>query len=46
MREMIVRSLVHGAALGDPSCAQGAVLLSEGIDNPALERLVASVAAA
>lgn len=43
MREMSVRSLVHGAALGRHEDAEGARLLVSDIDNDALAALVASV---
>jgi hypothetical protein len=39
MREMIVRSLLHGAALGDADAARGAALMADGLDNPILSRL-------
>ena len=42
MRELTVRSLLHGAALGDPDDAEAAVLLAADIDNPALEPLLAT----
>lgn len=42
MREMIVRSLLHGAALGDPDAARGAALMAEGLDNPVVQALVAA----
>ena len=43
MRELTVRSLLHGAALGVDGDAQAAVLLAEGIDNPMLDRALAAV---
>jgi DNA-binding SARP family transcriptional activator len=43
MREMIVRSLLHGAALGDADAARGAALMAEGLDNPVVQELVARV---
>jgi ATP/maltotriose-dependent transcriptional regulator MalT len=42
MREMIVRSLLHGAAMGSDADWAGAALLAEGIDNPALDRLLSA----
>ena len=42
MREMIVRSLLHGASLGDPDAADAAVLMAEGIDSPVVRELVAA----
>lgn len=36
MREMTVRSLLHGAALGSLDAAAGARLLATAIDNGAL----------
>ena len=42
MREMIVRAMLHGAAIGSEADAEGAVLLAQGIDNPALAQAVAS----
>ncbi len=42
MRELIVRSLVHGAALGMAGDAEAAAVLVEGIDNPRLVELVAA----
>jgi tetratricopeptide (TPR) repeat protein len=42
MREMIVRSLLHGAALGDPDAAHGAALMADGIDSAVVQRLVAN----
>jgi DNA-binding SARP family transcriptional activator len=42
MREMVVRSLLHGAAMGIDGDAAGALLLAEGIDNPELDRLLAA----
>jgi len=40
MRELTVRSLLHGAALGNPDGAEAAVLLAADIDNPALDLLL------
>ena len=42
MREMTVRALLHGAARGSREDAAGALLLSEGIDNPVLRHRAAS----
>ena len=42
MRELTVRSMLHGAALGVEGDAEAAVLLAEGIDNPMLDRALAS----
>ncbi len=36
MRELVVRSLLHGAALGQDGDAEAAALLARHIDNPAL----------
>lgn len=36
MRELTVRSLLHGAALGEPGAAEASVILAASIDNPAL----------
>jgi DNA-binding SARP family transcriptional activator len=41
MRELIVRAHLHRARLGDPRALDAARLLGSGIDNPALERLLA-----
>jgi tetratricopeptide (TPR) repeat protein len=41
MREMIVRSLLHGAALGDTDAARGAEIMADGIENPVVQALVA-----
>ncbi len=41
MREMIVRSLLHGASLGDDDAARGAALVAESIENPVLRDLMA-----
>lgn len=41
MRELALRSLLHAAALGDDGSAEAAALLAPGIDNPALEALLA-----
>ncbi len=42
MRELTVRSMLHGAALGVEGDAEAAALLAEGIDNPMLDRALAS----
>ena len=42
MRELTVRSLLHGAALGEPGDAEAARLLAADVDNPELGRLVES----
>jgi DNA-binding SARP family transcriptional activator len=39
MRELVVRAMLHGAALGDEGDAAAAGLLAADIDNPALQRL-------
>ncbi len=44
MRELTVRSMLHGAALGVDGDAEAAVLLADGIDNPELDRLLAAAA--
>ncbi len=44
MRELTVRAMVHGAALGSRADAEVAALLARDIDNPVLARLVAAVA--
>jgi DNA-binding SARP family transcriptional activator len=44
MRELTVRALLHGAALGVPGDGDAAVLLARGIDNPELAPLVARIA--
>jgi hypothetical protein len=41
MRELTVRAHLHRARLGDPRALDAARLLGAGIDNPALERLLA-----
>ena len=41
MRELTVRSLLHGAALGDPGDGAAAAMLAADIDNPALKLLLA-----
>ena len=41
MRELVVRSLVHGAALGQEGDAEAAALLARDVDNPALRGLLA-----
>ncbi len=40
MRELTVRSLLHGAALGQPGDAEAARLLADDVDNPELGRLL------
>jgi tetratricopeptide (TPR) repeat protein len=40
MRELVVRSLLHGAALGRPGDAEAAVLLAADVDNPEIDRLI------
>ena len=40
MRELTLRALVHGAALGNPGDAQAATLLAPDIDNAALATLI------
>jgi DNA-binding SARP family transcriptional activator len=40
MRELVVRSLVHGAALGQVGDGEAAALLARDIDNPALTSLL------
>ncbi len=40
MRELVVRSLLHGARLGEPGDARAAAMLAVEIDNPVLQRLV------
>lgn len=40
MKELTVRSLLHGAALGAPGDADAAALLAGDIDNPVIERLL------
>lgn len=40
MRELVVRSLLHGAALGQGGDAEAAALLARHIDNPALTGLL------
>jgi tetratricopeptide (TPR) repeat protein len=44
MREMIVRSLLHGAALGDPDAARAAAFMADGLENPVVQALVAVAA--
>ena len=43
MREMIVRSLLHGAAIGMNDAAAAALLLAGTIDNPVLQALATGV---
>lgn len=38
MRELIVRSMIHGAALGNKGDADAAALLAADIDNPVLHQ--------
>jgi hypothetical protein len=45
MRELVVRAHLHRARLGDPAAFEAARLLAEGVDNPALLRLVEAVPA-
>ena len=40
MRELVVRALVHRAALGDGENLDVAASLAEGIDNPVIARLI------
>jgi len=42
MRELTVRAMLHGAALGNGGDAAVAALLAATIDNPALASLVAA----
>jgi DNA-binding SARP family transcriptional activator len=42
MRELVVRAALHRARLGDPSGVASARLLSEAIDNPALQAELAA----
>jgi len=37
MKELVVRSRLHGAALGDAGDAEAAALLAQEVDNPALD---------
>jgi hypothetical protein len=39
MRELTVRSLLHGAAAGTPGDAEAARLLAADVDNPQIEAL-------
>jgi hypothetical protein len=41
-----VRSLLHGAALGDTDAARGAAIMAEGIDNPVVQGLVTAAVGA
>lgn len=41
MRELTVRSLLHGAALGDSDAGSAAALIAGDIDNPVLDPLLA-----
>ncbi len=43
MRELIVRAMLHGAALGHRGDAEAAVLLGSDIDNLSVQRLLAQV---
>jgi hypothetical protein len=45
MRELVVRAHLHRTRLGDPTALAAARLLSGGIDNPALARLLDGVPA-
>ena len=45
LREMVVRAHVHRAALGHDASREAALLLAADIDNPALDELLAPVAA-
>ncbi len=45
MRELTVRSLIHGAAMGAEGDAEAAVLLADGIDNPLLDHALATLTA-
>ena len=45
MRELTVRSMIHGAALGNNGDAGAAALLAAGIDNPVLHQKLAAPAA-
>ena len=40
MQEMTVRSLLHGAALGNPGDADAARLLAADVDSPVIGRMV------
>jgi hypothetical protein len=42
MRDLTVRALLHGAALGVEGDGEAAALVAEDIDNPELARLVAT----
>jgi len=44
MRELTVRAMVHGAALGRPGDAEAAALLAADLDNPVLGDLVPAAA--
>jgi hypothetical protein len=44
MRELVVRAMVHAAALGDDGDATAAALLAADIENPALHRLLEATA--
>lgn len=46
MNEMIVRALLHRAAMGDEAARATAVALAREIDNPALHRLVYDISGA
>jgi len=41
MKEMVVRSLLHGAAIGNKGDADAARLLGSEIDNPVLHHMLA-----
>jgi len=40
MRELTVRSMIHGAALGNEGDAAAAVLLAADIENPVLDLIL------
>jgi hypothetical protein len=40
MRELVVRAHLHRGRLGDPTALASARLLADGLDNPALTRLL------
>ncbi len=42
MKELVVRSMLHGARLGDAGDGRAAGMLAAEIDNPVLEGLVSS----
>jgi DNA-binding SARP family transcriptional activator len=45
MRELVVRSLLHGAALGRTGDAEAALLLAADVDNPEIDRLISAAEA-